>query len=518
MKRRNLGWLLLGSVLSSSAWADMQLNLTKGVTEVSRDVYDLHMLAMYICVAIGVVVFGAMFWSMVFHRKSKGAKSADFHESTKVEILWTAIPIVILIAMAVPATKTLIEMENNDDSDVTIQVTGSQWKWHYKYFDQDIEFYSVLSTPRPQYETQEGKHLDVDAGDKVKGENYLLEVDKHLVIPVNKKVRFLITSDDVIHAWWVPAFAVKQDANPGFINEAWTKVDEPGIYRGQCAELCGKDHGFMPIVVEVKSEADYAKWLDEQHQINAQAAAAEKASLNASASMDELMTLGESTYVAHCAACHQVSGTGLPPAFPALKGSSVATGSIAAHIDIVLNGKAGTGMQAYGKQLSMKQIAAVVTYERNAWGNNTGDAVQAADVKNAAKGAGNDIEAPVKMAAIVAKEAPAEDLTKVYSEDELMVMGEQVYMKACAACHQVSGAGLPPAFPALKGSAIALGDIAVHIDMVVNGSKKNPAMAAFGSQLTKTEIAAVVTYERNAWGNNTGDLVQPAAVDAASAK
>jgi cytochrome c oxidase subunit 2 len=274
----------------------------------------------------------------------------------------------------------------------------------------------------------------------------------------------------------------------------------------------------MPIVVEVKSEADYAKWLDEQHQLNAQAAAAEKASLNASASMDELMTLGETTYIAHCAACHQVSGAGLPPAFPALKGSPVATGSIAAHIDIVLNGKAGTGMQAYGKQLSMKQIAAVVTYERNAWGNNTGDAVQAADVKGAAKGSGNDTETPVAVSEMVAEEAPVEDLTKVYSEDELMVMGEQVYMKACAACHQVSGAGLPPAFPALKDSAIALGDIAVHIDMVINGSKKNPAMAAFGSQLTKTEIAAVVTYERNAWDNNTGDLVQPAAVDAASAK
>ncbi|MFQ3194358.1 MAG: cytochrome c oxidase subunit 2 [Colwellia sp.] len=515
MKRRNLGWLSLGSVLSSSAWADMQLNLTKGVTEVSRDVYDLHMLAMYICVAIGVVVFGAMFWSMVFHRKSKGAKSADFHESTKVEILWTAIPIVILIAMAVPATKTLIDMENNADSDVTIQITGSQWKWHYKYFDQDIEFYSVLSTPREQYENQQGSTA-------VKGENYLLEVDKHLVIPINKKVRFLITSDDVIHAWWVPAFAVKQDANPGFINEAWTKVDKPGIYRGQCAELCGKDHGFMPIVVEVKTEADYALWLDEQREINAQAAAAEKASLTASASMDELMTLGETTYVAYCAACHQVSGVGLPPAFPALKGSAVATtGSIAKHIDIVLNGKAGTGMQAYGKQLSMKQIAAVVTYERNAWGNNTGDTVQAADVQNVAKSSEKDAEVSEKVeevVAIVAEEAPAEDLAKVYNEDELMVMGEKVYMKACAACHQPAGTGIPPAFPALKNSVIALGDVALHIDMVVNGSKKNPAMAAFGSQLTKTEIAAVITYERNAWGNNTGDLVQPAAVDAASAK
>jgi len=515
VKRRNLGWLLLGSVLSSSAWADMQLNLTKGVTEVSRDVYDLHMLAMYICVVIGVVVFGAMFWSMVFHRKSKGAKAADFHESTKVEILWTAIPIVILIAMAVPATKTLIEMENNDNSDVTIQVTASQWKWHYKYFDQDIEFYSVLSTPREQYENQQGSLAE-------KGENYLLEVDKHLVIPVNKKVRFLITSDDVIHAWWIPAFAVKQDANPGFINEAWTKVDKPGIYRGQCAELCGKDHGFMPIVVEVKSEEDYAKWIDEQHQIAAQAAEAEKASLTAAVPMDELMALGETTYVAYCAACHQVSGAGLPPAFPALKNSPVAMGDITEHIKTVYDGKAGTGMQGYGKQLTMKQIAAVVTYERNAWGNNTGDAVQASDVKsaveNTSQGATSTQNATENTTKPVVEELPAEDLTKVYNLDELMAMGEKVYTKACVACHQPSGEGMPPAFPALKGSAIATGDIAVHIDMIINGSKKNPAMAAFASQLTKTEIAAVVTYERNAWGNNTGDLVQPAAVDAASAK
>lgn len=524
MKRRNLGLLLLGGLLSSSVWADMPLNLTKGVTEVSRDVYDLHMLVLYICTAIGVVVFGAMFWSMVFHRKSKGFKPSTFHESTKVEILWTAIPVVILIGMAVPATYTLIDMENNDDADLTVQVTGSQWKWHYKYFDEDVEFYSVLSTPREQYENQDGTSAE-------KGENYLLEVDRPLVIPTNKKVRFVITSDDVIHAWWVPAFAVKQDANPGFINEAWTKVDKPGTYRGQCAELCGKDHGFMPIVVEVKSEADYAIWLDEQKQMKANAAAAEAASLNASVSMDELMQLGETTYTAYCAACHQVSGQGLPPAFPALKGSAVATtGSASEHINIVYNGKAGTGMQGYGKQLSLKEIAAVVTYERNAWGNNTGDAVQAADVQTAVGGAIESMTDTVKQAAAevkeevtqaitqeVAKVIPAEDLSKVYSQDELMTMGETVYTNACAACHQASGEGMAPVFPALKDSPIAKGDIGVHIDMVLNGSKKNPAMAAFGGQLTKTQIAAVVTYERNAWGNNTGDLVQPADV-AASAK
>ncbi len=374
-------WLFITGLLSSSAWADTQLNLTKGVTAVSREVYDLHMLVLYICTAIGIVVFGAMFWSMFFHRKSKGAKAADFHESTKVEILWTAIPIVILIAMAVPATSTLIDMENNDDSEVTIQITGSQWKWHYKYFDQNIEYYSVLSTPREEYENQNGSFA---GNGNAKNDNYLLEVDKPLVIPANKKVRFLITSDDVIHSWWIPAFAVKQDANPGFINEAWTNVDIPGVYRGQCAELCGKDHGFMPIVVEVKSPEDYEVWLNEQHALTAQAADAEKASLSTSISKEELMQLGEATYMAHCAACHQPTGLGLPPTFPALKGSVVATqGSIADHISFVQNGKGM--MPPFGKQLSLKEIAAVVTYERNAWGNDTGDIVQSSDVKAASE-------------------------------------------------------------------------------------------------------------------------------------
>lgn len=386
MNRGNQTWLM-GALLflccsyANLASADTQLNLTKGVTAVSREVYDLHMLSLYICIAIGVIVFSAMFWSMIFHRKSKGAKAADFHESTKVEILWTATPIIILIAMAVPATSTLINMENNDNSDVTIQITGSQWKWHYKYFDEDIEYYSVLSTPRKEFENQNGSF---DGNGAAKGKNYLLEVDKPLVIPANKKVRFLITSDDVIHSWWVPAFAVKQDANPGFINEAWTNVDVPGTYRGQCAELCGKDHGFMPIVVDVKTPEDYDLWLKEQHALTAQAADAEKASLGLSMSKDELMKLGEITYVAHCSACHQPTGLGLPPTFPALKGSVVATqGAIAEHLSLVLNGKGM--MPPFGKQLSLKEIAAVVTYERNAWGNDTGDLVQSSDVKAASE-------------------------------------------------------------------------------------------------------------------------------------
>lgn len=518
MKRRNLSWLLLGMLAPSMAWAEKQLNLTKGVTDISNEVYDLHMFALYICTVIGAVVFGAMIWSMIFHRKSKGVKPATFHESTKVEILWTVIPIFILIGMAIPATKTLISMENNEDSDLTIQITGSQWKWHYKYFDQDIEFYSVLSTPRAQYENQKGET-------ETKGEHYLLEVDKHLVIPTNKKIRFLMTSDDVIHSWWVPAFAVKQDANPGFINEAWAIVPTPGIYRGQCAELCGKDHGFMPIVVEVKSEEDFAVWLKEQHQLKADAAAAEAASLNASASKEELMQLGEQTYIAHCAACHQPTGMGLPPAFPALKNTPfTTTGSITDHIDVVLNGRAGTGMQAFGKQLSLKEIAAVVTYERNAWGNDTGDTVQASDVQ-ALSGAEapkvtttESVEQVVDDLATQVAEEPYEDLTKAYTLAELMAKGEKVYNTTCAACHQPTGAGIPPAFPSLIGSPIITGDVSAHIDIVLNGSKKNPAMAAFKASLTKTDIAAVITFERNAWGNDTGDVVQPADIDAASAK
>ncbi|KPV98064.1 Cytochrome c oxidase subunit 2 precursor [Pseudoalteromonas sp. P1-9] len=361
-------WLLLS--FPFLAVGTSQYNLPVGVTDISRDVYELHMTIFYICCVIGLVVFAIMFWAIIHHRKSKGAVPAQFHESTKIEILWTAIPFVILIGMAVPATKTLIAMEDTTKADLTIKVTGSQWKWHYEYLDHDVSFYSVLSTPREQI-----TNLDQ------KTETYLLDVDKPLIIPKGKKVRFLMTSDDVIHSWWVPEFAVKKDANPGFINEAWTKVNETGIYRGQCAELCGKDHGFMPVVVEVKEPAEFDQWLANAQLEKAQAAAAEKASLDLTLSQDELMTLGEQVYMANCAACHQPTGMGLPGVFPALKDSPIALGDVKAHIDIVVHGKPATAMQGYSKMLSLKELAAVVTYERNAWGNNTGDSVQPSDIQ-----------------------------------------------------------------------------------------------------------------------------------------
>lgn len=373
---------LLGMFLAGTAFADTaahkdpyQLNLTNGVTDISNQVYDLHMLMFIICVVIGVLVFGVMFISMFLHRKSRGAKPANFHESVKVEIAWTVIPFLILVGMAVPAANTLIAMEDTSQPDMTVLVTGSQWKWHYKYMDHEVEYFSLLATPQDQINNRYEK-----------SENYLLEVDRPLVIPTGQKVRFLITSDDVIHSWWVPDFAVKKDANPGFINEAWTMVNEPGIYRGQCAELCGKDHGYMPVVVIAKDPADYQAWISEQQEIQRKAKEEEQRLLAMNMSMEELMTEGERVYLAACAACHMPNGEGLPGVFPALKGSPMALNDIPAHIDIVLNGKTGTAMQAFAKQLTLSEIAAVVTYERNAWGNNTGELVQAKDVNAIATG------------------------------------------------------------------------------------------------------------------------------------
>lgn len=351
------------------ALAESSFNMTQGVTEISGKVYELHMLIFYICCAIAFVVFGAMFYAIINHRKSKGAVAADFHESTKVEIIWTIIPILILIAMAIPATKTLVAMEDTSKSDLTIKVTGSQWKWHYSYFGEDIEFFSLMSTSSKEIE-----------GLEQKGANYLLEVNNPLVLPINKKIRFLLTSDDVIHSWWVPDFAVKKDTIPGFINEAWTKIDKPGIYRGQCAELCGKAHGFMPIVVHAMEEKDYEQWLlEKRQQVEQQKIEAKKALTN-NMPLEDLIVMGEKAYLDHCSVCHQPNGMGLPSVFPAINGSPIATGEISTHIDTVVNGRTGTAMQAFALQLTDQELAAVITYQRNAWDNKTGETIQASDI------------------------------------------------------------------------------------------------------------------------------------------
>nr|WP_298721740.1 cytochrome c oxidase subunit II [uncultured Oceanisphaera sp.] len=367
--------LLLSLLATLPARAQARLNMTEGVTDISQKVYGLHMTILIICAIIGLLVFGVMFWAIIHHRKAKGVQAAQFHESTKVEILWTLIPFIILIAMAVPATRTLVAMEDASESDLTVQITGSQWKWHYRYFDQGVEFYSLLATLPQQIQ-----------GTVAKGENYLIEVDQPLVLPTDRKIRFLITSDDVIHSWWMPAFAVKKDAIPGFINEAWTRINQPGLYRGQCAELCGKDHGFMPIVVDARTPEEFDGWLADTRAEQDAAKAAEQQLLAMEMTRDELMQLGEQVYQRHCAACHQANGEGIPGAFPALKGSELILEDKAAHIDIVLYGKAGSAMQSFDKQLALKELAAVITYERNAWGNDTGDLVQPGDIDQARQG------------------------------------------------------------------------------------------------------------------------------------
>ena len=339
------------------------------VTEVAHRQIDLHNYILLVCVVIFVGVFGVMFYSIFKHRKSVGHQAAQFHENTLVEVIWTVIPFLILLFMAYPATRTILLYKDASAAELTVKVTGYQWKWGYDYLQDGFGFYSNLATPLAQIENRQPK-----------GQNYLLEVDNPLVVPVDTKVRVLITADDVLHAWWVPAFGVKQDAIPGFVRDTWFRAEKVGTYRGQCAELCGKEHGFMPIVVEAVEPEKYAAWAAEQKK----KMAAQADDPNKAWTLDELKARGEKVYAANCQVCHQPNGMGQPPAFPALAGSKLSTGAKNDHINIVLNGKPGTAMAAF-KQLSDVEIAAVVTYERNSWSNKTGDAASPADVKQLRK-------------------------------------------------------------------------------------------------------------------------------------
>jgi cytochrome c oxidase subunit 2 len=357
--------VFLSGLISAPAFAEYAVNLPAPASGLAQNIYDLHTTILWICFAIFVVVFVPMFVALLRHRKSAGHQAAKFHDNLAVEIAWTVVPVLILLGMAWPATSLVMTMKDTDKEDLTIKVTGHQWKWEYEYLGDDIRFISNSSTPKEQID-----------GVQPKGENYLLEVDRPLVVPAGKKVRLVLTSSDVIHAWWVPAFGVKQDAIPGFIRDTWFKADKPGTYRGQCAELCGVGHGYMPAVVEVVSEERFAAWKQEQKAQMASVAAASGKTYE----LAELKTIGEQVYTTNCAACHMPTGLGIPGAFPALKGSAIVKGDPAGHIDIVLNGKPGTAMAPFGQLLSDLDLAAAITYERNSWDNNTGDVVQPADV------------------------------------------------------------------------------------------------------------------------------------------
>ena len=364
-----MGRVFSGAVLaflSPLAAAQNQVNMSPGVTEIGADIFELHMLIMWICVVIGVAVFAVMFYSIYAHRKSKGHQASQFHESTKVEVAWTVVPFLILIAMAVPATSTLLEVYDNDEAELDILITGYQWKWKYEYLEESgepVAFFSNLATSQEEiYNTDK------------KGDNYLLEVDEPLVIPTNTKVRFLITANDVIHSWWVPEIAVKRDAIPGFINEAWTRVPEEGIYRGQCTELCGAYHGFMPVEVHAVSRDEFDAWMAAKRG----AAAAQTQLAMQTLSVDDLMEQGKAVYDSACLACHGAQGQG--GIGNAIAGSAVVVGDLSNHMAVVAKGVSGTAMQAFGGQLNDVEMAAVLTYQRNAFGNNTGDVVQPGDV------------------------------------------------------------------------------------------------------------------------------------------
>lgn len=372
--------LLLSSGVAHAQRVDMpggpavnQLNLTTGVTPIAADIAWLHWMMLIICLVIFVGVFGVMFYSIWAHRKSKGAKPATFHDNVTVEIAWTVIPFLIVIGMALPATRTVVAMKDTSGADMTVKVTGYQWKWGYEYLDgpaEGVSFLSNLSTPQAQIYNLEPK-----------GEFYLMEVDNPLVVPVGQKIRVVVTAADVIHSWMVPDFGVKQDAIPGFLRDTWFRAEQVGTFRGQCAELCGKDHAFMPIVVEVLSQQDYLAWAQQQ-----QAALATPIDdPNKEWTTAELVARGESVYNAQCIACHQATGKGLPPAFPALEGSPIVMGPMAANIEIMLKGVSGTAMQSYA-QLSDADIAGVITYTRQSWanaGNGVDPVVQPAQVREA---------------------------------------------------------------------------------------------------------------------------------------
>ena len=347
--------LLISSLYPSRVLSDWDaLNMTEGVTQVSRDVFELHMLIFYICVAIGAVVFSVMFYSLFRYTKKRNPNPSTFHESTKLELAWTVVPFLILIAMAVPASKTLTEIYDDEEGEINIQVVGYQWKWEYKYLEDDINFFSNLSTDQDEIYNLVPK-----------GENYLLEVDEPLIIPVDTRVRFLITANDVIHSWWVPDFAIKQDAIPGFINTAWTRAEETGIYRGNCTELCGKNHGFMPVVVKVVEKDEYNDWvLAKKEEAIKLAELTEK-----EWSLAELTQRGEGVYQKNCVACHQMNGEGLPPIFPALAGSDIVMFDKDRNVEILMEGVQGAAMQSFANQLSEVDMAAVITYTRQAWGN-----------------------------------------------------------------------------------------------------------------------------------------------------
>lgn len=493
------GLAALGALAMAPAHAAWTLNMNEGVTDLTKEVFGLHMLIFWICVVIGIGVFGVMLYSVVVHRKSRGFEASHFHESTGVEIAWTVIPFLILIAVAIPTAGTLLKVEDSSNPDMTIRVTGHQWLWEYDYVDQGVHFYSRLDRASDKAR-QQNSGIDPNSVD-----NYLRNVDKEMVVPVDKKVRLLLTSGDVIHSWWVPDLGGKKDAIPGYINDMWFKANEPGTYRGQCAELCGRGHAFMPIVVKVVSQSDYDSWVADN---------------GGNAGGDSELATGQPS-PDQADASEQTSSESSPTAGNATEGRTQdgnTENPQAAQDSIV-----GTGEQdnEAGSRSSEDQQASDAAQSSPDRGSPKVDSPET----NASDGSGsdgqNDNQGGGDQSGSDSSEAQSEEDTvasasetqnndEQMSKSDLMAQGKEVYGNLCVACHQPDGAGMPAAgFPALTGGAITTGPVAAHISQVLNGKG---AMPPYKGSLSDDEIAAVVTYERNALGNSTGDVVQPSQV------
>ncbi|MES1946651.1 aa3-type cytochrome c oxidase subunit II CoxB [Salinisphaera sp. C84B14] len=464
------GLVALGALAMSPAHAAWTLNMNEGVTDLTSKVFGLHMLIFWICVVIGIGVFGVMLYSVIVHRKSRGFEASHFHESTVVEIAWTVVPFIILIAVAIPAAGTLLQIEDSSNPDMTIRVTGHQWLWEYDYVDADVHFFSRLDR-----DSDNARRLNSGI-DPNTVENYLRNVDNPMVVPVDTKVRLLLTASDVIHSWWVPELGGKKDAIPGYINDMWFQANKPGVYRGQCAELCGRGHAFMPIVVKVVSQSDYDAWVREQggnpnsdSELATGQPSTNEANAEAQTSADESATAGNATE-----ARTEDGSTNDPQA---AEESIVGTGES--------DNEGADDAEAREAEASDDRGSPKVPDPDQEDQSSASDSEQ----QDGSAAAGDEM-----------------------SRDALMSQGKEVYGNLCAACHQPDGSGMPAAgFPAMKGSAVATGDVDTHISQILNGKG---AMPPYKGTLDDKQIAAVVTYERNAFGNDTGDVVQPSQVAA----
>jgi cytochrome c oxidase subunit 2 len=520
---------------SSAAHAELSYNLPVGVTPLSHDIYTLHMLILWVCVGIGILVFGVMLYSIVKHRKSSGHRAVQFHEHMGLEILWTVIPFLILVLLAIPATHVLVSMNNTEKEDITIKITGYQWKWRYEYLNQDIHFFSNFSTPLNQLQ-----------GKEPKDPLYLRTVDHPLVVPIHKKIRFLMTSNDVIHSWWVPDFGVKRDALPGYINEAWARINRPGTYYGQCTELCGINHAYMPIVVIAMTEADFDKWVAAQKAPPAPVPVATPAPIAAPVTAPAPVAAAPTaknkkqkkgkkvaTTPAAKPAAPTPAATPTTPAAPApaaaptTPAAPAAAPTTPAAPAVAPTTPAAPAPAAAPTTPAAPAPAAAPTTPAapapTAAPTTPAAAAPAAALTTPAAPApagapATPVAAPLTPApagapATAAAAAPAAGQV---SKEQLMQKGQQIFESSCAMCHQTTGLGMPPMYPALKGSAIATGPAAAHLNRVLNG-KPGTAMQAFKEQFDDADLAAVITYERNSWGNQAS-VVQPSDVTAARAK